>query len=71
MNRWTRRPDRIGLFASWNTLNRVFGTDDLSIYFDYIFFTGVTSDLTEEVCTPWNPRDRHLRHRRFRRHRAS
>ena len=48
--------DRIGLFASWNTLNRVFGTDDLSIYFDYIFFTGVTSDLTEEVVYPlWNP----------------
>lgn len=47
---------RVGYFANWNTLDRVFTTEDLRVYLDYIFVTGFTSPLTSEVIYPlWNP----------------
>ena len=47
---------KVGYFANWNTLDRVFGTEDRRVYLDYRFVTGFTSDLTDEIIYPlWNP----------------
>lgn len=45
----------IGLMGNWNPLMRVLSTDSAECYQHYAFFTGVTSDLTDEVIYPlWN-----------------
>lgn len=47
---------RVGLFGSWNTLDRSFIDQGKNAYLNYSFFTGVASDLVDEVIYPlWNP----------------
>ena len=48
--------DQVGHWASWNTLNRVFNTNDVRKYLDFTFVTGFKSDLVDEIIYPlWNP----------------
>lgn len=46
------KSDSVGMFANWNTLLSVLGASDHTCVYDYDFFTGVTSDLTDEVVYP-------------------
>ncbi len=44
-----------GMFSSWSTLTLIFNTQSAECYKDFDFFTGVSSDLTDETVYPlWN-----------------